>query len=192
MKIFLALASVSLVKVAVRRTFSNNKNWTEVRKFTLETKWCKKRRENEKLLRKYKTIITVVSTFPMHRWEKTSDALKRKCFCTDYFELTLKPSLISHLLILYQIWICKKYFFPLCPLQTCNWAQVSCPALWAFFPAFLPGCKNILCLLPSSFYIHVLIVTWLQFKDSDLGPSSASELHLDPFLSKLIYFQIHI
>lgn len=99
------------------------------------------------------------------------------------------PSLISHLLILYQIWIFKKYFFPLCPLQTCNWAQVLCPALWAFFPAFLPGCKNLLCFLPSSFYIHVLIVTWLQFKDSDLGSLSASELHLDPFCPNWYIFK---
>lgn len=92
----------------MRRTFSNNKNWTEVRKFTLETNCCKKRRENEKLLRNYKTIITVVSTFLMHRWEKTSDALKRKCFCTDYFELTLKPATR----VLYRTcWSCIRFEF---------------------------------------------------------------------------------
>lgn len=133
-----------------------------------------------------------MSTFLMHSWEKTSDALKRKCFCTDYFELTLKPATR----VLYRTcWSCirfeflKKHFFPLCPLQTCNWAQVLCPALWAFFPAFLPGCKNLLCFLPSSFYIHVLIVTWLQFKDSDLGSLSASELHLDPFCPNWYIFK---
>lgn len=104
MKIFLALASVSLVKVAVRRTFSNNKNWTQVRKFTLETNWCKK----DEKTRNYKTIITVVSTFLMHRWEKTSDALKRKCFCTDYFELTLKPATR----VLYRTcWSCIRFEF---------------------------------------------------------------------------------